>query len=166
MGMMITWNNFEWFALSAIILWGGGAGFALFSKERSRWAILLTLLGILVFAVFIAGFWIYLQRPPLRTMVKPDCGIPFYGSIRSADLYSLEISMDFVLFYCGRCCICFSQYIETRNSRPVPYACLAESMVYPSCNHLYVFLFRVGLRLYSVVHGTFQTSGKLLGGCR
>lgn len=65
---MITWNNFHWFALSAIVLWSSGAGVALFSRERNRWAILLTLLGILVFGAFIAGFWIYLQRPPLRTM--------------------------------------------------------------------------------------------------
>lgn len=164
--MMITWNNFEWFALSAIILWGSGAGFALFSRERSRWAILLTLLGILVLQCLLQDSGSICNVLPCAPWVKPDCGIPFYGSIRSADLYSLEISMDFVLFYCGRCCICFSQYIETGNSRPVPYACLAESMVYPSCNHLYVFLFRVGLRLYSVVHGTLQTSGKLLGGCR
>lgn len=49
---MITWNNFDWFALLSIALWGSGAAFALFSKERNRWAILLTLMGTLVFAVF------------------------------------------------------------------------------------------------------------------
>ena len=40
---MITWDNFYLFALPAIVLWGAGAVFALFSKERSRWAIGLTL---------------------------------------------------------------------------------------------------------------------------
>ena len=53
---MITWDNFYLFALPAIVLWGAGAVFALFSKERSRWAIGLTLSGILVFAAFITGF--------------------------------------------------------------------------------------------------------------
>lgn len=53
---MITWDNFYLFALPAIVLWGAGAVFALFSKGRSRWAIGLTLSGILVFAAFITGF--------------------------------------------------------------------------------------------------------------
>ena len=43
---MITWDNFYLFALPAIVLWGAGAVFALFSKGRSRWAIGLTLSGI------------------------------------------------------------------------------------------------------------------------
>lgn len=66
--MMFTWYNFEWFALVSIVLWASGAGFALFAKKQRRWAILLTSMGILVFAIFIAGFWVYMQRPPLRTM--------------------------------------------------------------------------------------------------
>ena len=69
--MMFTWYNFDWFALVSIVLWAAGAGVALFSRERRRWAILLTGLGTLVFATFIAGFWIYMQRPPLRT--KGEC---------------------------------------------------------------------------------------------
>ena len=40
---MITWDNFYLFTLPAIVLWGAGAVFALFSKERSRWAVGLTL---------------------------------------------------------------------------------------------------------------------------
>ena len=84
---MITWNNFDWFALLSIALWGSGAVFALFSKERNRWAILLTLMGTLVFAVFIAGFWIYLQRPPLRTMGETRLWYSFFMGIsgRQAD---------------------------------------------------------------------------------
>lgn len=78
---MITWNNFDWFALLSIALWGSGAVFALFSKERNRWAILLTLMGTLIFAVFIAGFWIYLQRPPLRTMGETRLWYSFFMGI-------------------------------------------------------------------------------------
>ena len=101
---MITWDNFYLFALPAIVLWGAGAVFALFSKERSRWAIGLTLSGILVFAAFITGFWLSLQRPPLRTM----------GETRL--WYSLEVSLDIVFFHCSRCGICDYQYSETGNS--------------------------------------------------
>ena len=114
---MITWNNFDWFALLSIALWGSGAVFALFSKERNRWAILLTLMGTLVFAVFIAGFWIYLQRPPLRTMGETRLWYSFfYGNIRSVDLYPLEVSLDSVFFYCGRSSVCTYQYSETGDS--------------------------------------------------
>ena len=108
---MITWDNFYLFALPAIVLWGAGAVFALFSKGRSRWAIGLTLSGILVFAAFITGFWLSLQRPPLRTMV-----FVLYGYIRLADLSSLEVSLDIVFFHCSRCGICDNQYSETGNS--------------------------------------------------
>ena len=65
---MITWDNFYLFALPAIVLWGAGAVFALFSKGRSRWAIGLTLSGIRVFAAFITGIWQSLHRPPLLTL--------------------------------------------------------------------------------------------------
>lgn len=78
---MITWDNFYLFALPAIVLWGAGAVFALFSKGRSRWAIGLTLSGILVFAAFITGFWLSLQRPPLRTMGETRLWYSFFMGI-------------------------------------------------------------------------------------
>lgn len=79
--MMFTWDNFDWFALVSIVLWAAGAGVALFSKERRRWAILLTALGMLVFATFIAGFWLYMQRPPLRTMGETRLWYSFFMSV-------------------------------------------------------------------------------------
>lgn len=74
---MITWNNFHWFALSAIALWGSGAGVALFSKERSRWAILLTLLGILVLGCLLPGSGYTCSVLLCAPWVRPGCGIPF-----------------------------------------------------------------------------------------
>lgn len=79
--MMFTWDNFDWFALVSIVLWAAGAGVALFSKERRRWAILLTSVGTLVFATFIAGFWLYMQRPPLRTMGETRLWYSFFMSV-------------------------------------------------------------------------------------
>lgn len=88
---MITWDNFYLFAIVAVALWILGAGFALFSNVKSRIAVILSVLGTITLGVFIAGFWISLQRPPLRTMGEtrlwysflwecPDCLLIFGGS--------------------------------------------------------------------------------------
>lgn len=113
---MITWNNFDWFALLSIALWGSGAAFALFSKERNRWAILLTLMGTLVLRCLLPGSGSTCSVLPYAPWVKPDCGILFYGNIRSVDLYPLEVSLDSVFFYCGRSSVCTYQYSETGDS--------------------------------------------------
>lgn len=42
---MITWDNFLWFAIVAVVLWTLGAGFSLASTDRSRPAIVLSMLG-------------------------------------------------------------------------------------------------------------------------
>lgn len=54
--MIFTWHSFEWFAPASIALWAAGAGVALLGNARRRTAILLSTLGTLVFATFIAGF--------------------------------------------------------------------------------------------------------------
>ena len=113
---MITWDNFYLFALPAIVLWGAGAVFALFSKERSRWAIGLTLSGILVFAAFITGFWLSLQRPPLRTMGETRLWYSFFMGISGLLTYLRWKYPYIVFFHCSRCGICDYQYSETGNS--------------------------------------------------
>ena len=79
--MIFTWHNFEWFALASTALWAAGAGVALLGNERRRTAILLTALGTLVFATFIAGFWIYMQRPPMRTMGETRLWYSFFMAL-------------------------------------------------------------------------------------
>ena len=78
---MITWDNFLWFAIVAVVLWTLGAGFSLASTDRSRPAIVLSMLGTLVFAVFIGGLWMSLQRPPLRTMGETRLWYSFFMGI-------------------------------------------------------------------------------------
>ncbi len=64
----MTWSNFIWFALPAIILWLS-AGSVVYLKGRGRaLSDLLMIVGIVLFATFIVGFWIHLERPPMRTM--------------------------------------------------------------------------------------------------
>lgn len=63
---MITWNEFIYFAIPAVLLWTIGAWSAW--KDRSVMANILTCLGLLVFFSFIVLLWISLECPPLRTM--------------------------------------------------------------------------------------------------
>lgn len=84
---MITWDNFYMFAIPAIILWGAGAALALFHNGRSRAAIYLTLAGTLLFAAYIIGFWISLQRPPLRTMGETRLWYSFFMGVSGLVTY-------------------------------------------------------------------------------
>ena len=63
---MIGWNEFIYFAIAAVALWGIGAWSA--CKGRRAIACGTTFLGIAVFFSFIVSLWIGLERPPLRTM--------------------------------------------------------------------------------------------------
>ena len=63
----MSWNDFIWFALPAILLWNS-AGLLVYRAKMSFAANALMLMGIVVFAVFIAGFWVHIDRPPMRTM--------------------------------------------------------------------------------------------------
>lgn len=83
---MISWNSFIYFALPSVLLWVAGAFFAW--KNRRMAANGFTIAGLLVFFIFIAGLWISLERPPLRTMGEtrlwysaflPFAGILVYG---------------------------------------------------------------------------------------
>lgn len=82
---MITWNEFLYFSLVAVALWASGALFAW--KEKRRAAILLTLAGIAVFAVFIAGLWVGLERPPLRTMGETRLWYSFFMPVAGVVTY-------------------------------------------------------------------------------
>ena len=78
---MINWDNFYVFAAVSICLWLIGAVFALRSSTRSKTAIGFTSGGIIVLAVFITGLWLFLQRPPLRTMGETRLWNSFFMGI-------------------------------------------------------------------------------------
>ena len=63
----MTWSNFIWFALAAVVLWLA-SGALVYSHKRERLSNILMIAGIAIFATFIAGFWIHIERPPMRTM--------------------------------------------------------------------------------------------------
>lgn len=62
----MNWSNFIWFALPSITLWLS-AGVVVYRSDK-RLADGLMIIGITLFIVFITGFWIDLERPPMRTM--------------------------------------------------------------------------------------------------
>ena len=74
--MIISWNTFVWFALSAVILWAIGAWNAFKGRKAIGYAA--TVAGLLVFATFILGMWINLERPPLRTMGETRLWYSFF----------------------------------------------------------------------------------------
>lgn len=105
--MNVSWDNFHIFASVALILWTFGAFYALFS-EKQRISIGLTLAGTVIFSLFITGFWIALQRPPLRTMGETRLWYSFFMSIaglltyirwkyRWILLFSTTVSAVFIL---------------------------------------------------------------------
>jgi len=74
--MNISWYDFVYFAVPAIILWVCGAWGAW--KGRRSLAMALTALGIIVFGTYIALMWISLERPPLRTMGETRLWYSFF----------------------------------------------------------------------------------------
>lgn len=65
---MIGWESFIWFAAISIALWAGGAAVAGIAPGRKKTAAMLSLSGCVIFAIFIAGLWMRLGRPPMKTM--------------------------------------------------------------------------------------------------
>ena len=63
----MTWNNFIWFAIPAILLWLF-AGVAVWKQTLKKWAVLAMAAGIVLSVVVVAGMWVSLGRPPMRTV--------------------------------------------------------------------------------------------------
>lgn len=74
----MTWNEFLWFAIPAIICWLG-AGVSTYFKAN-RLPDFLMLAGIFLFAFFIVGLWIGQERPPLRTIGETRLWYSFFLS--------------------------------------------------------------------------------------
>ena len=73
----MTWDSFIYFAIAAVLLWVAGAALAYRNKGKILPS-LLTTAGLIIFAVFITGLWISLERPPLRTMGETRLWYSFF----------------------------------------------------------------------------------------
>jgi ABC-type transport system involved in cytochrome c biogenesis permease subunit len=85
--MVLGWNIFPYIASVAIVLSASGAGIALQHKERSTAATLLSVLAIVVMALFVALLWHTLGRPPLRTMGETRLWYSLFMLVAGAATY-------------------------------------------------------------------------------
>jgi ABC-type transport system involved in cytochrome c biogenesis permease subunit len=74
----MTWDNFIWFALPAVICWLAAGSLVFVPRFSKRLPEILMIIGVLIFAVFITGFWIGIERPPMRTMGETRLWYSFF----------------------------------------------------------------------------------------
>lgn len=95
---MITWELFIWFGLASVGLSAAGAVAALCAddhwsasslryRRRRTLAVSLTSAALAVFAAFIIGLWISLERPPLRTMGETRLWYSFFAILAGLFTY-------------------------------------------------------------------------------
>lgn len=103
----MTWDSFIWFASVSSLLWISGAAVSAKSVRRLP-AALISGAGSALFLIFIAGFWLELGRPPLRTMGETRLWFSLFLSMTGLAVYLLRgfcwilpfSSMMSVMFVC------------------------------------------------------------------
>ena len=83
---MISWEQFIYFAIAAVLLWAVGAWAAW--REKTAIAYTSTVIGLVVFFSFILMMWISLERPPLRTMGETRLWYSFFLPLAGIIVYS------------------------------------------------------------------------------
>jgi len=73
----MTWDEFLWFAIPAIVCWIM-AGALVYKCKKTFIVEGLMILGIIIFAAFIIGLWIGQERPPLRTIGETRLWYSFF----------------------------------------------------------------------------------------
>ena len=117
----MSWGLFAWFALSAVGCWAAGSFFAW--RDRRLPALGLTVLGLLVYAAFIAGFWLALERPPLRTQGETRLWYSFFLPLAGVLVYSRWrykwiLTFTTVLALVFICVNLFKPEIHSKNLMP------------------------------------------------
>lgn len=101
--MITSWQTFPWFLGAIAILWA--TPFFPQARRPALWV----LAGVLVLGIFLAGFWLNLGRPPMRTLgetrlwfglLLPLSGLLVYRWVpwRWPLLYSAVVAFLFLLF--------------------------------------------------------------------
>lgn len=73
----MTWDSFTCFAIPSVVLWATASVLAWRSNQKRVPSILMAF-GLGVFFAFIAGLWLSLERPPLRTMGETRLWYSFF----------------------------------------------------------------------------------------
>ena len=83
---MVSWEQFMYFAIVAVLLWAVGAWAAW--CEKTALAYTSTIIGLGAFFSFILMMWISLERPPLRTMGETRLWYSFFLPLAGIIVYS------------------------------------------------------------------------------
>lgn len=76
----MTWNEYLWFAIPAIICWLSSS-IIIYTAKKETWANILMVLGVIIFGTFIIGLWFGQQRPPLRTIGETRLWYAFFLAV-------------------------------------------------------------------------------------
>ena len=82
----ITWDLFPAFGLLAIAVSAGAA--YLSWKDKRRASLLVSLLSIAILGAFIAGLWLFLDRPPMRTQGETRLWYSFFVLLSGLLVYA------------------------------------------------------------------------------
>ena len=136
--MTINWDVFYIFTIISVILWIISSVASATRNGISKTAVAASLSGSIVFLAFIIGLWIYLQRPPLRTM----------GETRL--WYSLFMGISgLITYWRWKYRVLHHQHTQTGDTRPVADACPAKRMVHSSRDSLHIFILSAWMRIHN-----------------
>ena len=76
----MIWQQLIWFALASILCWLTGAVLA-FKAKSIRPAATVSCVGSAIFLAYIVMMWIWLERPPMRTMGETRLWYSFFLSL-------------------------------------------------------------------------------------
>ena len=146
--MTINWDIFYIFTIVSVILWIISAVASAIKNGISKTAVAASLSGSIVFMAFIIGLWIYLQRPPLRTMGETRLWYSLFMGISGLITYWRWKYRWILLLYSGICSVLHHQHTQAGDTRPIFDACPAKRMVHPSCDCIYVFILSTWMRIH------------------
>lgn len=140
----MDWSHFICFALPALLCWGVSAWMA-YRPEGFGRAVTFNLLGLVVFFAFIAGIWISLERPPLRTMGETRLWYSFFLPVAGLITYvrwryKWILSFSTLLAGVFICINLLKPEIHNKTLMPA----LQSPWFAPARHRLYVRLCRVG----------------------
>ena len=118
---MVSWEQFIYFAIAAVLLWAVGAWAAW--REKVPMAYTSTIIGLAVFFSFILMMWISLERPPLRTMGETRLWYSFFLQlagiiVHSRWKYRWILSFSTVLALVFICINLFKPEIHSKTLMP------------------------------------------------
>lgn len=73
----MSWEYFSLFAIVSLCFWSFGA-YAAWREKKTAFVHGFTIVGLVVFFIFILGMWISLERPPMRTMGETRLWYSFF----------------------------------------------------------------------------------------